>query len=341
MLSILYEKGLDAKAILRIEAFSTPTTISSRSSAEQTLPMTAGTDQQTRFSQVDIFSEISSENLAEIERVVEAKSVPAGTTIFLEGDPGDSFCIIDSGMVRVYRKDEKGVELELSLLGPGGSFGEMALFTGEARSASVEAMEETELSILPKARFDELLKKHPDMSAAFVKQMTKWVRHGDSALQEVAKRRYEAPKLSWIDFVIIIGLSVMCALVFNQSNPNGISLFPKTFSDLEAQNVSVADAMKAHEAGEALFVDAMPSNFYEQEHIAGSVNIPVALFDFMYMMTLGGQDKNKETIVYGSTISSRYDQHIASKLILRGHKNVKILDGGVSKWKKKGYPVEP
>jgi rhodanese-related sulfurtransferase len=303
--------------------------------------MTAGTDQLKKLSQVDIFSEISAENLAEIEGVVQTRTIPAGAAVFREGDPGDSFCMIDSGKVRVFRKDEKGVELELALLGPGDSFGEMALFTGEARSATVEAMEETLLSVLPKARFDELLKKHPDMAAAFVKLMSKWVRHGDSALQAVAKRRYEAPKLTWIDFVLIIGLSIMFALVFNQSNPNGITLFPKTFSDLEAGEVTVSEAMKAHESGEALFVDAMPSNFFEQEHIAGSINIPLALFDFMYLMTLGGQEKDKEIIVYGRTISSRYDQHIASKLILRGHKNVKLLKGGLSAWKKKGYPVEP
>jgi rhodanese-related sulfurtransferase len=301
--------------------------------------MTAEIDKHEQLSQIDIFAEIPEEGLAAIVRVVEARVVPAGAMVFREGDPGDSFCIIDSGRVRVFRKDAEGVEVELTLLGPGDSFGEMALFTGEPRSASVEATEETRLSVLPKGPFDELLKKHPDIAAAFVKQMSKWVRRGDSALQQVAQRRYQAPKLSWFDFVLIIGLAVMCALVFNQSNPNGIPLFPQTFSDLEAREISPEEAMVAHKGG-AIFVDAMPSNFYEQEHIPGAVNVPVALFDFMYMMTLGGQEKSKEVIVYGRTISSRYDAYIANKLILRGHENVRILDGGIRAWKKKGYAVE-
>ena len=303
--------------------------------------MTAEADNHTDLARIDIFAEIPKEGLDALERVVQSRVIPRRTIVFREGDPGDSFCIINSGRVRVFRKDEKGVEVELTILGPGDSFGEMALFTGEARSANVETIEETNLSVLPKDRFDQILKEHPDFAAAFVKQMSKWVRHGDFVLQKVAQRRYQAPKLSWFDFLIIIGLTVVFALVFNQSNPNGISVFPKSFSDLDASKVPPSVAVESYERGDAVFVDAMPSNFYEQEHIAGAVNIPVALFDFMYMMTLGGEEKTKEVIVYGRTISSRYDANIASKLVLRGHKNIKILEGGLRGWKKKGYPVEP
>jgi len=59
------------------------------------------------------------------------------------------------------------------------------------------------------------------------------------------------------------------------------------------------------------------------------------------MMELSEVDKAKKIIVYGRSISSRSDEEVARKLILRGHKNIEILDGGLSTWKKKGYPVEP
>ena len=98
--------------------------------------------------------------------------------------------------------------------------------------------------------------------------------------------------------------------------------------------------MKKHEAGEALFLDARPSNFYDKDHIKGAINLPVGIFDIMYLMELGEAEKDKEIIINGRSFSTRYDDEVARKLKLLGHKNVKILDGGLSKWKKKGYPVE-
>jgi 3-mercaptopyruvate sulfurtransferase SseA len=56
---------------------------------------------------------------------------------------------------------------------------------------------------------------------------------------------------------------------------------------------------------------------------------------------LGEVEKDKEIIINGRSFSTRYDDQVARKLKLLGHNNVKILDGGLSKWKKKGYPVEP
>ena len=85
----------------------------------------------------------------------------------------------------------------------------------------------------------------------------------------------------------------------------------------------------------------MPANFYEQEHAAGAESLPLAIFDFMYDMSLGQVDKSKEIIVYGRTISKHYDEEVAVKLVARGHKNVTILKGGLRDWKKNGYPVKP
>jgi CRP-like cAMP-binding protein len=303
--------------------------------------MTAGKEEKNRLAQVPIFAELPQEALAEIGKVVENRVVPAGTVIFRKGDPGDSFYIVDAGRVRVYKKGAEGVETELSQLGPGDSFGEMALFTGETRSANVEAVEETHLAVITKDQFDDILKSHPHVSYAFVRQMSKWLVRGETRLETEAQRQYRAPKLAWVDFLLIAGLSVLCALIFNQTNPNGVALFPTILSDEAISTISASSAMVRHEKGETLFVDAMPSNFHDKEHIAQAVNIPLAIFDIMYMMALSQVDKEKEIIVYGRTISKRYDKKLASKLALRGHKNVRILQGGLSTWKNKGYPVEP
>jgi rhodanese-related sulfurtransferase len=302
--------------------------------------MTDAQEKKSKLAEFSIFAELPEEGLSEIERVVETRTIPAGTIIFRQGDPGDSFCMVNSGKVRVFRKDPGGVELDLSILGPGDSFGEMALFSGEARSASVETLRETELAVLPKDSFDEVMRKHPNLSMAFVKQMTQWVRRGDTMLQKEAQRQFQAAGFSWFDLLIIVALGIVFGLVFNRTNPNGIPVIPKRFSYEEVTKVSPSDVYDQYKDGEAVFVDALPANFFEEGHIAGAANIPMNLFDFMYAMTLGGQEKDKPIVVYGRTISARYDEELAGKLVLHGHKNIKLLKGGLAAWKKKGYPVK-
>ena len=137
--------------------------------------MTDTTKNANGLSESPVFEDIPQEKLSEIAGAVQEKVVPARTVIFRQGDPGDSFYVIKSGKVRAFRKDEDGVETGLSELGPGESFGEMALLTGEPRSANVEALEETCISVLSKEQFDLILKDYPRIAVSFVKQMSGWL----------------------------------------------------------------------------------------------------------------------------------------------------------------------
>ena len=164
----------------------------------------------------------------------------------------------------------------------------------------------------------------------------------DSTLSgELIRAPVAASRLTWVDYLLIVGLSVVCALVFNRSNFKGIPIVPQSFLDEAVSFENLSTAFDKHKKGETLFVDAMPHSYYEQEHIAGAVSLPVAIFDFMYDVSIGQTDKSKEIIVYGRTISKRHDEEVASKLVALGHKNVKILKGGLDAWRKKQYPVEP
>ena len=297
-------------------------------------------EKRKQLMQTPVFRDMPEDVVGAIAKVVEAKVIPAGTTLFRKGEPGDSFWMIQTGKVRVFRQDEEGVELTLSELGPGQSFGEMALLTGEPRSASVETLEETQVMVLAKEQFDRVLKSHPDVSLTFIKQLSSWLKRDEQALVMEAKRLTTPPKMSWFDFALLFGVSLLFALVFNQSNPNGISLFPDLSAHEKLTTISLSAAAEEHRKGETLFLDATPANFYERSHIKGAENMPLSVFDFVYMMTLEGEDKNKKIIVYGRTISKLYDVEVANKLILRGYKNVRLLDGNLSAWEKQGYPVE-
>ena len=287
-----------------------------------------------------VFRDLPTEALHAITRATQDLVVPQHTIICRQGDPGDSLYIISSGRVRIFGRNEKGVEIDLSIQGPGDTFGEMALLTGEPMSADVEVLEETHLMILSKDQFDSILRDFPDISKAFVKEMRRWLLRDDERLEMEASKDYKASRMSWVDFLLIIGISTVLAVIFNTTNPNGIPLFPEFPDRSSIPMVSPSAVMEEIQHGETLILDAMPTNFYQQRHIQGTVNIPLGLFDIVYLMNFAEEDKEKKIVVYGGTFSKPYDIEVANKLLLRGYKNVRILEGGLTAWESKGYPVE-
>jgi rhodanese-related sulfurtransferase len=201
-------------------------------------------------------------------------------------------------------------------------------------------VEETRLILIPSNLFKTNMRKNSDMMASVGKRVSLCFHKEGSTLEYDADRQLTTPRLTWIEYLLIVGLSVVCALIFNRSNFKGIPIVPKSLIDESVSFESPSVAFDKYKKGETLFVDAMPYSFYEQEHIAGAVSLPMEIFVFMYDMSIGQTDKSKEIIVYGRTISKRYDEEVASNLVARGHKNVKILKGGLDTWRKKHYPVE-
>jgi rhodanese-related sulfurtransferase len=261
--------------------------------------------------------------------------------VFKRGDPGDSFWVILSGKVKVFRSDDQGVEITLSEMGPGQSFGEVALLTGEARSASVETLEETQALVLTKEQFEQVLKSHPEVSLTFIKQLSGWLKRDEQALETEARRMATPPRMSWFDFVLLIGISMLLAVVFNESNPNGIPYFQTLPSQSDIPSIPLSAAVEEYKQGHTIFVDAMPAGFYKKRHIKGAVNMPLALFDIVYVMTFDEEEKTKPIIVYGRTVSKLFDLEVAGRLAQKGYKNTRVLEGSLREWEKKGHPVEP
>jgi len=118
---------------------------------------------------VELFKSLPSELVSKIAKVAECQALPKGRIIIHEGDQGDSFFQIISGMTRVFRISEDGIEVTLATLGPGENFGEMALLTGEPRSASVETLEASGLLVISKQSFDQLAAEIPEFSLTLSK----------------------------------------------------------------------------------------------------------------------------------------------------------------------------
>jgi CRP-like cAMP-binding protein len=106
---------------------------------------------------VPLFEGLSRKDLEKTAKLVRGRSAAAQELVFREGDPGDKFYIVQSGAVEVL-KDKAGSEPDrLAVKRAGESFGEMALLTDAPRSATVRALEPTNLLVVARDQFEDLL----------------------------------------------------------------------------------------------------------------------------------------------------------------------------------------
>jgi CRP-like cAMP-binding protein len=86
--------------------------------------------------------------------------VPAGTPVFLQGDPGIDIFVIKEGKVRTYLKSGK-VEQTVAILGPGDLFGELALLGADNRCVNAVAVENSRVICVDKDSFLKLVPQEP------------------------------------------------------------------------------------------------------------------------------------------------------------------------------------
>ena len=126
---------------------------------------------------VPIFRMLGKESIDFIVERLKFKTFSADETICKIGDPGDEMYIIISGQVKICIYDENGEnEQVVATLQSGDYFGEMALLTGETRSASVITTEDSETFVLHKNDFDVILEKFPSISLSMGKIVSQRLR---------------------------------------------------------------------------------------------------------------------------------------------------------------------
>jgi uncharacterized membrane protein YphA (DoxX/SURF4 family)/rhodanese-related sulfurtransferase len=257
-------------------------------------------------------------------------SVPAGARIVSQGETPEYFYVIQSGRVRVFRETEDLIRTDLTELSAGSYFGEVALVTGQPRTASVEAAEDSHLIKVSKEEFDRLLDHNPQLARDIIHQLASWLVAGDRRLETQVVHQVKLRQISWFDYVLMLGLSLVLALVFNIYNDNRLPLIHGWGEAKGVPEITLSQAKELYKKKDAIFVDARKSAFFDQKHIKGAQNLPVILFDLMYPMfqftlqqTEGAKDKT--LIVYGGVFSRRMDLDLAHLLMNKGLKRVAVL----------------
>ena len=116
------------------------------------------------LTQVPVFQGLSRGSAERLARETLDKRYAAGTMIVRRGTPGDCMYLLVEGKVQVPVFDQEGRQLMVAQLGPKQIFGEMALLTGETRSADVIAVTDCQCVVFPRDAVDRLVRQHTDVA---------------------------------------------------------------------------------------------------------------------------------------------------------------------------------
>jgi len=140
---------------------------------------------------VPIFSELPNETLEKIEKVGTRKFFKKNDVILMEDEVGTALFVIVTGKVKVSRTSNDGREVILTILSESDFFGEMAILDGQTRSATVVAIEDSELFIIQRTDFLNLLREYPEASIALLQELTKRLRSTDVKIKALSLKDAE------------------------------------------------------------------------------------------------------------------------------------------------------
>ncbi len=138
------------------------------------------------LSGVELFAGLEPGSLAEIERACRTKRFqPQEQVIDCDSSNTDVFVIVD-GKVRVLNYSVNGREIAFDDVGPGGYFGEIAALDGPPRSATVIAVDETLVLMVPAKVFMDILSHHPKVAFRVMQRLARIVRSADTRIMDLS-----------------------------------------------------------------------------------------------------------------------------------------------------------
>ena len=123
---------------------------------------------------VPLFSTLSKRQLRHIAGLSEEQSFEEGTSLAVEGKPGDTFYVLLEGEAKVVRDGRR-----MDRLIPGDFFGEIALIDGGPRTASVVATTPVTTLTISRSRFRKMLDEDPSIVLAMLEELAKRLRNNE------------------------------------------------------------------------------------------------------------------------------------------------------------------
>ncbi|HVR08417.1 MAG TPA: Crp/Fnr family transcriptional regulator [Thermoanaerobaculia bacterium] len=132
---------------------------------------------------LELFQGLAAEQLAQLNQLLRASSVPTGTHFITADQPGDVVYVLLAGTVKIYVSRADGREVILAFLGPGDTVGEMSLVDSAGRSANVVTTEASRLLWMDRASFQSCLRTMSPLANNLVRLLSHRLRFANEQIQ--------------------------------------------------------------------------------------------------------------------------------------------------------------
>ncbi|HVO31115.1 MAG TPA: Crp/Fnr family transcriptional regulator, partial [bacterium] len=138
------------------------------------------------LAKVPVFGALDEKAREELARYLKPARFKKEAVIVSREEPGTALFLLVKGKVKVVLYGPSGREVILSMLKDGDFFGEMSLLDGKPRSASVVAIQDTEVLVLDRADFVRFVETKPSVALSILGEMSRRLREADQKIGSLA-----------------------------------------------------------------------------------------------------------------------------------------------------------
>jgi CRP/FNR family transcriptional regulator, cyclic AMP receptor protein len=128
---------------------------------------------------VPIFQELRDDFIVRLASVMDELTFPSNHSMFRKGEEGRSLYIVISGRIRIHVDDR-----QLAVFSKGESFGEMAIFDTQPRSASATTLEPSECLELTQEQLYDAVEETPEISLNIIRVLSRRIRNLNQLINE-------------------------------------------------------------------------------------------------------------------------------------------------------------
>lgn len=135
---------------------------------------------------IPLFSELGEEDLKEVAKFTIRQTFKKDNMVLIEEEVGSTMFIILKGRVKISRISDEGREVILSILVDGDFFGEMSILDGQTRSANAVTLEDTDMLIIRRENFLQMLYDYPQIAINLLKELAHRLRRSDAQIKSLS-----------------------------------------------------------------------------------------------------------------------------------------------------------
>jgi CRP/FNR family cyclic AMP-dependent transcriptional regulator len=153
----------------------------------------AGNEIPGALGRAGLLAGVAPDVLVSLGRDCRARRYRRGQPVFFQGDTSDTVLIVIDGRLKVTTSSPDGDEMLLDVVEPGESVGEVGVLDGQPRSATVEALEDTTVVVVPAEALWDCIDRHPTAARAVVRSLAATLRRltgdaGDLVFLDLPRR---------------------------------------------------------------------------------------------------------------------------------------------------------